>query len=158
MLSPAAYLVDLLPFVTPPSGPRPVDELLRRRPDIQFIKLSCPNTNVVLPYVDLVNEVLETYIAVDGSTATPDALGKATAKDIPPDVTADDLAVSPAYLDDTAYETLRTAHHPLALPYNRPADTVRTFLPQLGTARLELCALPRCHPGHGYRGGARPGS
>ena len=147
VLSPAAYLVDLLHFLTPPSGPRPVDELLRRRPDIQFIKLSCPNTNVVLPYVDLVNEVLETYIAVDGSTATPDALGKATAKDIPPDVTADDLAVSPAYLDDTAYETLRTAHHPLALPYNRPADTVRTFLPQLGTARLELLrAFPGATP------------
>ena len=148
VLSPAAYLVDLLHFLTPPSGARPVDELLRRRPDIQFIKLSCPNTNVVLPYVDLVNEVLETYIAVDGSTATPDALGKATAKDIPPGVTADDLAVSPGVpLDDTAYETLRTAHHPLALPYNGPADTVRTFLPQLGTARLELLrAFPGATP------------
>ena len=147
VLSPAAYLVDLLHFLTPPVGPRPVDELLRRRPDIQFIKLSCPNTNTVLPYVDIVNEVLETYIAVDGSTAIPDALGKATAKDIPPGVTEDDLAVSPAYLNDAAYDTLRTAHYPLALPYNRPVDTVRTFLPQLGAARLELLrAFPGATP------------
>jgi Salmonella virulence plasmid 28.1kDa A protein len=88
VLGPAAYLVDLLHFLTPPTGPRPVDELLRRRPDIQFLELSCDNTNTVVPYVDLVNEVLETYIAVDGNTATPDALGAATAKDIPPGATA----------------------------------------------------------------------
>ena len=61
--SPAAYLVDLLQFL----GDRPAKEtgksvrdiLFSRRPDLGDINLSCENTNTPLPYVDLVNEILE---------------------------------------------------------------------------------------------------
>ncbi|HVK20805.1 MAG TPA: hypothetical protein VM677_05545, partial [Actinokineospora sp.] len=142
VLSPAAYLVDLLHFLTPPIAPavgaRPVTELLRRRPDLQFIKLSCENTDTALPYVDLVNEILETYIAVDGAAIDQDTLGRAIAKDVPAGATAADLATTPAYLNEAAYDTLRAAVHPFELPYNRPVDAVREFLRLLGTSRLEV--------------------
>jgi len=65
--SPAAYLVDALHFLkyrssrTPGASAR--DILLRRRPDLGEIELTCENTNTPLPYVDLVNEVLEDAVA-----------------------------------------------------------------------------------------------
>ena len=64
--SAAAYFVDLLQFLenagSNPSGPTPLDVLLARRPDLAYIKLSCANTNTTLPYVDLVNEILEFFV------------------------------------------------------------------------------------------------
>ncbi|MDR4505818.1 MAG: neuraminidase-like domain-containing protein [Candidatus Scalindua sp.] len=64
--SPAAYMVDLLQFLNKPSetkGKSVKALLLERRPDLAEIELSCANTNTVMPYVDLVNEVLENAIA-----------------------------------------------------------------------------------------------
>src|ERR1044072_1667724 len=78
--SPAAYFVDLLQFIGPDSKTNvvtPLDVLLgnpakkwpdktdivARRPDRAHIHLSCENPNPAIPYVDLVNEVLESYIA-----------------------------------------------------------------------------------------------
>ena len=60
--SPAAYLVDTLNFLEDNAGAA-LTELLRRRPDIANIELSCENTNTPVPYVDLVNEVLENAVA-----------------------------------------------------------------------------------------------
>jgi hypothetical protein len=81
---PAAYLVDLLAFLNErPSEktiknaegkdvPAPVThmlfgtralDLIPRRPDLGEIELTCVNTNTTLPYVDLVNECLEHWIA-----------------------------------------------------------------------------------------------
>jgi hypothetical protein len=39
------------------------DTLFERRPDLGEIELTCENTNTPVPYVDLVNEVLENYVA-----------------------------------------------------------------------------------------------
>ena len=41
----------------------PFEVLMSRRPDIQHLPLTCENTNTALPYVDVVNETLEYYIA-----------------------------------------------------------------------------------------------
>jgi pSer/pThr/pTyr-binding forkhead associated (FHA) protein len=64
ILSPAAYLVDLLDFLdNPPGSPgNPLDVLLSRRPDLQYLPLTCDNTNVALPYIDIVNETLEYFV------------------------------------------------------------------------------------------------
>lgn len=66
--SPAAYFVDILRFlgergsvVNPTKNVRQV--LLDRRPDLGEIELSCENTNTPLPYIDLVNEVLEDVVS-----------------------------------------------------------------------------------------------
>lgn len=64
--SPAAYLVDILAFLKKryviATGQRPLSILNNRRPDLGALDLSCENTNTILPYVDLVNEVLEDAI------------------------------------------------------------------------------------------------
>ena len=53
VLSPAAYLVELLEFLDlsdiTHDGANPIDVLLGRRPDLQHLLLSCENTNVALP-------------------------------------------------------------------------------------------------------------
>ena len=65
--SATAYFVELLHQVlggkymdNHPALAKPIQELLKRRPDLEFIKLSCENTNTLIPYIDLVNEILET--------------------------------------------------------------------------------------------------
>lgn len=74
--SPAAYLVELLeylrnnnlqPDVSYAPGRRDVngtilEKLLERRPDIGDLQLTCTNTQTVLPYLDLANEVMESFV------------------------------------------------------------------------------------------------
>jgi hypothetical protein len=64
--SPSAYYTDILHFFgerTPWNGATPLDVLFRRRADLGEIELVCENTNTPLPYIDLVNEVLERVVA-----------------------------------------------------------------------------------------------
>jgi hypothetical protein len=65
--SPAAYLADLLAFLKDgpanSEGRTPLQVLFQRRPDIGDIEFSCENTNTLIPYVDLVNEVLENAVS-----------------------------------------------------------------------------------------------
>jgi peptidoglycan hydrolase-like protein with peptidoglycan-binding domain len=61
VLSPAAYLVDLLQCL---SSGRALGTLLSRRPDLADLHLSCENTNTEMPYVDLVLELLENAVAL----------------------------------------------------------------------------------------------
>src|SRR5262249_55273551 len=74
VLSAAAYLVDLLHFLDPPNwtgAGSPLSVLLGRRPDIADIELTCENTNIEVPYVDLVLEVFENAIAMPIDVASP---------------------------------------------------------------------------------------
>ncbi len=59
VLSPGAYLVDLLEYI----DGAPKETLFTRRPDLTDIEITCPNTDKSLPYIDLVNEVLEAVVA-----------------------------------------------------------------------------------------------
>lgn len=72
--SPAAYLVEVLQFLdarlvvdttaTPIHATMGAMTVLRqRRPDLLDIDLSCDNTNVPLPYIDVVCELLEESVA-----------------------------------------------------------------------------------------------
>lgn len=69
--SPAAYVVDIMHFLSMRStngtgvnaGKTVEQVLLERRPDLGEIELSCENTNTPLPYIDLVNELLEDVVA-----------------------------------------------------------------------------------------------
>lgn len=130
VLSPAAYLVDLLRFIDPPSGPRPIAELRRRRPDIEHIPLTCENTNTPLPYLDLVNEILEFYVA-NGE------LDEGAARDTGR-MTAAELNVTPEHVIDEAYTALAAAVYPAPLPFQRPLATARLYLERLGSSRHEL--------------------
>jgi hypothetical protein len=136
LYSPAAYFVDLLEFLRkslPLNGKTPLNVLLDRRPDLEHIKLTCENTTTPLPYVDLVNEVLEYYVA-NG------ALTKDAARDTE-DSTAEALSVNPQHTIDAAYEVLGGAVYPLTLPFNRPLEIVRAYLAHVGSSRHQVMGM-----------------
>jgi len=68
--SPAAYFADLLLFLKDRKAINPAitlkQLLFERRPDLGYLELNCDNAHVTLPYIDVVNEVLEDVVA-DGA-------------------------------------------------------------------------------------------
>ena len=80
VLSPAAYFVDLMRFVEThvldadggPFSDRPEHpiHLRTRRPDLWALPLTCENTDTLIPYLDVINEVLERHVADDSSLRT----------------------------------------------------------------------------------------
>jgi hypothetical protein len=146
VLSPAAYFVDLLQFVDienqvwanflaqwqathgrqdyphkDKNGKpmKPYDVLIERRPDLPHIALTCENTHTALPYIDIVNEILEYYVA-NGK------LEKEAAHNTGEATTAELLA-EPQNVTSKAYEKLNEEHYPLSLPFDRWLETVRAF-------------------------------
>ena len=200
MISPAAYLVDMLQFLggsTPndflppghhgPTGPSPLNAagntpldvligggqdqagnpLPGRRPDLQYLKLTCENTNTELPYIDLVNEVIESYILYNGPTqyAAHDTGDTTTTElDASPQYTLDDTQYgiggpAPAPLapptrtppagttiKDGPYVTLANACYPFTLPFNEPIAVARTYLQWLGTSRYQVMDTFQTNP------------
>ena len=146
VLSPAAYFVDLLQFVdiedqvwanflaqwkathgnqdyphkdSNGKPMKPYDVLIERRPDLPHIALTCENTHTALPYIDIVNEILEYYVA-NGKLAEDAAhdTGEATTAE---------LLAEPQYVTAQAYEKVSEARYPLNLPFDRWLETVRAF-------------------------------
>jgi hypothetical protein len=137
VLSPAAYLVDLLALCDPdprdvPAGKRPpIDELRRRRPDIEHLPLTCANTHTPLPIIDLVNETLEYFVvAAPAERPAKPAMsldgfqGYTTSIDVSPQ----DLLTEPQHVRAAAYAGLQGARFPLALPFNEPLEAQRRYL------------------------------
>ena len=125
ILGPAAYLVDLLNFtdVAPPKGSaNPQDVLFRRRPDLQHLPLSCANPNTELPYIDVVNEILE-YFTAKGSVEGFQGYNTDES------VTSDELLAIPQVGDPVvykaAYDNLLKPYFPPPLPFHRPLEMAR---------------------------------
>src|SRR5690606_3078870 len=130
VLGPAAYLADLLKFLDDApvpagaAGARPPFEVFReRRPDVERILLDCDNANVMLPHIDLVNEILEQAV-----------LGRPPAA-YQTEGTAEALRAEPAHEDAAAYAVLEGAVFPWALPFDLAHERARLFAEHLG---LEL--------------------
>jgi hypothetical protein len=133
VLSPAAYFVDVLDMLDKQSTPNaagytPLDVLIGkdatvpgRRPDLGALPLSCENTDTALPYIDVVNEILEYYVAhsrLDGGVAYDTG-----------SVESADLIAEPQHiLPDVYTTTLRQAVYPLGLPFDLWIETVRGFM------------------------------
>lgn len=157
ILSPAAYLVDLLQFIDKKSDAgtkNPQEVLLSRRPDIEHLPLTCENTNTALPYIDLVNETLEYFVA---NSAKPNSLEGYQGHDTG-SVNSEDLLASPQYVTDAAYETLKNAKFPLPLPFNQPLESLRRYFNRfdvpLQVAMEQLCPtdkLERETSAYGWR-------
>jgi len=131
---PSAYLADLLRFLSTrpakPSGPTTILQVLQaRRPDIDDLLLNCPNTNTTLPYIDLVNELLER--AVPGAPAPQPQTTRTTAE----------LRAVPEHLHAPAYETVKAARFPLRGAFNAWQEEARVILAHLGVPRHELMRL-----------------
>ena len=134
VLSPAAYFVDLLDLLGQNSAPNaagntPLDVLIGkgggitgRRPDLAALPLTCSNTNTALPYIDLVNEILEYYIAHSNSLDAGAAYDTGSS-------TSADLIAEPQHVIPGVYSTtLKQTVYPLNLPFDLWLETVRGFL------------------------------
>ena len=139
VLSPAAYLVDLLVYLSwfKASGggvSNARDALFARRPDIQFIALGCNNTNITMPYIDLVNEIYEAAVAPPATAATLiDTTG-----------TSAERRALPQQISQAAYASTQSAVFPFGLPFDLPFAQTTAYLAAIGTTRaavLELFAL-----------------
>jgi hypothetical protein len=138
---PASYFVSLLEFLhrmPKYNGQTPLQVLLSRRPDLGNLQLTCANADTALPYVDLVNEILESYLAQNGD------LAKLSVHDTPSDAATSTLDVTPEYTQTpeavAAYQKLNDAAivYPYTLPFDRYLATVRTYLGFLGTSLDQL--------------------
>jgi len=149
VLSPAAYLVDLLRFIDPPEvawetikasyqqrtnepygKSKPFDVLDKRRPDIKNIALTCENTNVALPYIDVVNEVLEQVMMSSQGPVRIQAydVGDASSQDL---IAEPENILWSAYVGTSATPGLRDLRYPPGLPFDLPLEVVRAFLDRL---------------------------
>ncbi|WP_375492739.1 neuraminidase-like domain-containing protein [uncultured Nostoc sp.] len=151
--SPASYFVELLQYLRnnnlDPTKPDPKDitntsleKLFRRRPDLGCLELTCENTFTVLPYIDLVNEVMESFIVYkdDYDKSNYDPNQRQTHLDTfnVEDETTSELLAQPQHTNYDAYCILKNAVYPFMLPYHQAIDAIRIFLKYLGTSRYEL--------------------
>jgi hypothetical protein len=134
VLSPAAYLVDLLQFLghQPGDGRRyatALDALLARRPDLAALELTCANTTTILPTIDLIAELCERRIS--GRPAP-------TASTRPSEELASSRSTS------TTRPTARSPRDPSARPAAEPpvGAQFRVHLERLGTPRNRLIEAP----------------
>ena len=141
ILSPAAYLVDLLNYVDRPAPSagymNPQSVLLQRRPDLQYLPLTCANTNTAMPYIDIVNETLEYFVANQLSLAG--FQGYSTDDT----VTSSQLFASPQFTNDAAYSVLQSAYFPPPLPFNRTLALLRQLFQNMDVALPDVMAALR---------------
>lgn len=120
ILSPAAYFVDLMhfveqhisqaAFVATNMAQHPL-YLKRRRPDLWKLQLSCENTDTLVPYLTIVNEVLEDHL---------------------------DTLVSGDIYETLANPSEK---HSARLPFTRPFEELQLYLSHFGLALHEIYDL-----------------
>ncbi|MDH4471692.1 MAG: neuraminidase-like domain-containing protein [Fluviicola sp.] len=129
--SATAYFVELMhEFLGGKTNANPFRELMERRPDLKFIRLTCENTETEIPYIDLVNEILETYIGFN-------QLDEAHVRDTS-NFTAQELGANPQFIVNEAHTQLRSAVYPLNMPFDLHLETAREYLQYLGSSRYEV--------------------
>ena len=131
LFGPAAYLADLLRFLNEHLAVDPkktvLAVLLDRRPDLANIKLNCANTNTPLPYIDLICEILENFIAVGNLNFSYQST-----------LNAQELRAMPEYVRTEAYNMLSGADYPMSPVLNLWQEEARTNLAYLRTPRYEV--------------------
>lgn len=141
VLGSSAYLVDLLQFLDrqPAGAGTGRDLLLAKRPDLQRLELSCKTSDTPLPYVDLVNEVMEVALLAGQSPSTPwptsTGMTSGTAEEL---LAAPDILYPDWHLE--AGNLLAGAVHPFDLPFHLWNEEARVHLHHLGVPRSELMA------------------
>src|SRR5258708_5475405 len=88
----------------------PYEVFVERRPDVPNLPLTCENTNMAMPYIDIVNEILEYFVAHDALTAD-------SVRDTG-EATTPELLAEPQNILPLAYDKLRQAKYPITLPFD----------------------------------------
>jgi|GEM_PF-2233955 len=144
--SPAAYLTDLLHWlndsvVCNPSqgGKTGFDALMSmtkgtvvydRRKDIKYLNLNCKNTNTLLPYIDIVNEILSVNLLPDAGGYPPKNIID-DYKLLQTTKTLEEIMVQPEHRFPAAEALLKTSFFPWTLPYDAGFDEATVYLKEL---------------------------
>lgn len=100
---------------------KPIDALLERRPDLEHLPLTCENTNTLLPYIDIVNEILEFYLV--HSNTWHEWTGHDTGK-----AESAALLAEPHNVIAQAYDILKEQSvYPLSLPFDLWHETTKAL-------------------------------
>jgi hypothetical protein len=115
-ISPTAYFVDLLRLVEGHVH-QPADDdlksLKKRRPDLFEMKLGRKNAEHMVPYLQIANKVMRTYLEQT-------------------------LQVTPS-----ALEALAQSHFPFSLPFHLPLTQIRSYLAHFGIGMSDIHAAFR---------------
>jgi hypothetical protein len=138
IFGPSAYIVDVFQFLSKVpssvgSGTNCWEVLESRRPDLCHLLLNCENANTPLPYVDILNEILENGIAKI-LEETPDYTYQTTSN-------SRELIAFPEHMRTSVYATegpLINAIYPWTLPFDMWSETGSTYLAQLKINRSSL--------------------
>ncbi|KAH7064065.1 hypothetical protein BKA63DRAFT_482752 [Paraphoma chrysanthemicola] len=157
--SPAAYFVDLLrmlknvpdPASSQVFGPRPtslLDQLFKRRPDLGNLLLSCRNTKEMVPYIDLVNEALESTVAYIGDKSSINSqlsLEVYNADAVPEETIGTRLPRSPVNIKTDVYDRFisKSVYPSNIFPYNLSLDSLRQYLAASKTGMTEALRVFR---------------
>ncbi len=150
--SPAAYFVELLQYLRnnnldddPKYAGTGIEGtalgmLLRRRPDLADLELTCENTFTVLPYLDLATEVMESFTVHLAEYALDTHVPRQAVLDVfnVENETTAELQAQPQHVNYEAYCELKSAVRPFGLPYHQPIDRERIWLNYLGTSRFDV--------------------
>lgn len=131
ILSPAAYFVDLMSYVDEnirkplftENRPGHVLDLKQRRPDLWTLPLTCENTHTLIPTLDIVNEILENFVA--------------TRTDFDGELTDRRTVVDHVYRAMYDAKEIRAFDQPFCLPH----EQVGRLLGQGGTTRSQVAAV-----------------
>ncbi len=130
VLSPAAYLAELLQFIRQipaGAGNTTLFNVLvtqKHRSDVPNLRLDCANSDTPLPYIDLVNELLESQLASDATQTTHQTTWS-----------EQELRAHPEHLRVATYVRLRDdAVFPMSLPFDLFFTEVRAYLNKVGVS------------------------
>ncbi len=135
VLSPAAYLVDVLHFIqtadSPPGTTPPFSALLKRRPDLILIPLSCEHTDTLISHSQLTVEILEAFVARGSWPNTGET----------PWINPNTGTANWDSVRSEAYTKLASAPFPLDLPFSKGRLYEHVYLEKLGLSRAEWLRL-----------------
>ena len=150
VISPAAYFVDLMQFIKEHIS-RPVfinknltDNSLylkNRRDDLWHLKLSCENTNTLIPYLDIVDEVLENYIGKMIAGDVYEMLSQSYANDsfkLPFNLPLEELRIYLGHFNYTLFDAFRLLK----------LDDLHIWREQLKLSQEELEIITATNPNH----------
>ena len=132
----AAYLVEILKFL--PENAR--SRLLSRRPDIANVELTCENTNTEMLYIDIGNELMESFMSHMAEGRSNIDVHNTTKDDESAELKAESEFVLRSVYSQAfkAGAALQNSYFPLTLPYSVDLDKTRLLLQSFKISRYDL--------------------
>ena len=138
--SPAAYFVDLMQFIEKyvlkkhftTSNTNHVLNLEVRRPDLWTLPITCENTDTLVPYLVIINEIIESYIAKKKDFSNLD--DRAAVEDF---VYKREIALEKENQQDDWKDNI----HSFSQPFHLPLESLSIYLGHFERTQAEVAQL-----------------